>query len=240
MPTVTASPGGSSPLVLVKVTAFVRENLSVRGMRVDAIASGTVEVSTGFRLGTSGLLALDSTSARSFKAAARDANGLWSEFSGGKSFTGTNYSAGATEASIGSGATSDSALQSAGITFPDLSAGSGRMIVRRTMVSKTFTDEVRAARWTGGRAAFHVVLSNLDSDQTSLLHRFWRALNGTRTPFFFDYVDPAKGVRTTAAAARYLVRFRDPALAARLFDVSYSELEFYLIAQQDEPEGGDV
>lgn len=248
MTSISATPGGSTALVDVWVRPLQRANLSIRGHRVDCTYGGTshlgtLAASTGFRLGTHGLLSLDTyATARYFRAAVRDCNGLWSEWSTLQSASPAQYSAGDTpsEVSIGSAAQSDMDLQSSGIQFPDLSAGSGQITTRRTLVSKNFNDEVRSARWSRGRAGFHVVLSNLDAGQTALLYRFWRALNGPKTAFFFDYSDPNTGTRTTAPSTRYVVRFRDISMASRLFDVTYSEMEFYLIQTQDDSEGGDV
>jgi hypothetical protein len=144
------------------------------------------------------------------------------------------------EASIGSGADSDLSISSPGIWFPDLSKGSGRMTVRKTLVSDSFADEARVDRWPRGIAAFDIKLDSLDDQQARLIQRFWRALNGPHRPFFFDFVDPRLGTRTTAESQRYIVRFRDAKRADSIFVGRYSEMQFVLVEMADEPAGGDT
>jgi hypothetical protein len=79
-----------------------------------------------------------------------------------------------------------------------------------------------------------------------MLHRFWRALNGPLTPFLFDWADPTQNPtpslppRLSVPSTRYVVRFRDPTLASKLFAIDRSSMDFVLVEVLDEPEGGDV
>lgn len=239
---VSASQTGSGPLVRVRVLPLGRENIAVRGVRAQCLNGGNVVSDTGFALGKNHLLVCDAVATRGFKAAVRDANGLWSEWAQTSVVLTGNYSAGATEASIGSASTSDDQLQSAGVSFPDLSAGSGKILVRRTIVAKSlaFSDETCTPRWSKGVAAFNVTLANLDDVQARLLRRFFRALNGPQTPFFFDFTPPENGTRLTAPSVRYVVRFRDPKVMDKIFDVTYTETSFYLQELLDDPEGGEI
>lgn len=202
--------------------------------------SGGVKCSTGYQLGTSSLLAV-AGSPGTYRVAVKDQQtGLWSEFASAQSYTPIgNFASGSTEASIGSGATEDQDISSPGIVFPDLSMGSGIMSVRRTYVGASagaWIDEQRSPQWGKSRAAFHVVCKDLDQWQSQLISRFWRCCNGPAKAFFFDYVDPQLGARTTAGAQRYLVRFRDPTLNLKLTDIEYQDLDAVLVEVMSDPE----
>ena len=230
--------GGGAALVMCQVRPFARENCPVRGVWV---RDPSFSVETGFRLGTRQLLS-DAAATHQFQMAVRDGNGVWTEFSSSRSVDLPTYApATGTEASIGSGSTVDLAISSPGIWFPDLSKGSGKMRVRKTLVATgAFADETRLDRWPRGVAAFDVKLDSLCDIQARLLQRFWRALNGPQKPFFFDFVDPRIGTRTTAPSNRYIVRFRDSKRADSIFTGRYSEMQFVLIEMPDEPAGGDT
>jgi hypothetical protein len=235
----------------VSVVPFDRANVGVRGFMVQAMdgnPTGNIVSSTGFRLGTNGLLVQDVNGLRFYRGAVRDDNGLWTEWSQTLPLNQGPYvgGVGAVEGSIGSGAAIDNNIQSPGVEFPDLSTGSGKVSVFRTLVSSGFGDEVRTAAWSRMRAVFHCVFTDLDEWQTGMLHRFWRAINGPGAPFFFDYADPSINPnprlppRLTVPSVRYIVRFRDPSIVSKLFAVDRSQMEFVLIELMDEPEGGDV
>jgi hypothetical protein len=223
----SVSAGGEGALVKASVIPFPRENLSVRSsaIRVSDPASGQMEVWTGPRLRTQHLISLPSMAHREYRAAVKDDNEMWSEWSGPQSFAMPHFSGTLTQnVSIGSGATTDLALEEPAIRFPLLNLGSSKQEIFRTLASEGFYDEVRRSKWSVKRAAFHCVFSDLDEQETLLLHRFYRALNGPLTPFWFDWTDPDTGVES-----RYIVRFRDPTLVDELFVVDRSSMEFTLV-----------
>jgi hypothetical protein len=223
----SVSAGGNGPLVKATVIPFPRENLSVRCTAIQCLdpASGQVLLDTGPRLRTKHLLALDSASSRRYRAAVKDSNDLWSEWSPAQYLSFANLvDAVNNNVSIGSGSSSDLALEEPAVRFPQLNVGSTRQDIFRTVVSESFWDEQRKSRWSVSRAAFTCVFHDLESDETHLLHRFYRALNGPLTPFWFNWIDP-----DTGKEERYIVRFRDPSLADELFTVDRSNMEFTLV-----------
>jgi hypothetical protein len=242
VPSVTATASGSGDLATVSIQANLLGGAPVRGFRIDGLVGSSIKSSTGYRQGLNCLIPF-AGSPTTVRGAARDEFGVWTEWSTATALTvpGT-FTPGSIEGSVGSGAVSDILIQSPGIEFPDLSAGSGRMQIRKTYLSKstTWLDEVRNPQWTRGRAAFHVKFEDLDIGQAELIHRLWRATNGPQIPFFFDYVDPSLGTRLTAGATRYLVRFRDASLTSKIFDVTLSSFEFFLVEVMEDPEGGDL
>lgn len=230
MASIAVSAGGSSPLLNIKVSDLGRAGNALAAVRIDARFSTTVKSSTGVRMGLSHLLALDS-STRDIYAAQRDSSGLWSEwgFFGTQSFT--NYTPGSVEGGILSGLNSDELLTPS-IAFPDLSMGSGRMLVHRTIISKgpDYRSESRRTMYGKSKSVFHCQFQDLDRDQVRCIHTFFRVLGGPAKPFWFDWNDPLNGMQATASSTRYAVRFRDPKLASSLFDVDRSEIQsFYLI-----------
>ena len=218
--------GGSGPLLKSVVMPFPRENLMVRATAVRCVnpSTGAVEVWTGPRLRTRHLMSLDSDAPRMLQAAVKDANSMWSEWSAPQSVTTGAFVKGATDGSIGSGSVDDVSLEEPAVRFPMLSLGSGRQAIHRTVVSEGFYDEQRRSRWQVSRAAFNCVFLDLEEEEILLMHRFYQALNGPLTPFWFDWTDPDTGEET-----RYLVRFRDPALADELFAMERSSMEFTLV-----------
>jgi hypothetical protein len=150
---------------------------------------------------------------------------MWSEWSPAQSLPFGDFSPASTNnVSIGSGANSDLALEEPAVRFPVLNAGSARQDIFRTVVDESFYDEKRQSRWSVKRAAFTCRFTDLDESETLLLHRFYRALNGPLTPFWFDWIDP-----DTGKEERYIVRFRDPRIADELFAVDRSNLEFTVV-----------
>jgi hypothetical protein len=183
-----------------------------------------VLIDTGPRLRTRHLLPLAANATARLRAAAQDDNGLWSEWTVPQTTGTAAFAAGGTEASIGSGSQSDLSLEEPAVRFPLLNLGSSKMQTYRTVVSEGFYDEQRRSRWKQPRVAFTCVLRDLDEEDVLLLHRFYRALNGPLTPFWFDWIDP-----DTGQEQRYIVRFRDASLADELFVVDRSNMEFTLV-----------
>jgi hypothetical protein len=212
--------GGQGPLLKATVTPFPRENLTPRATWVE-LANGRVD--TGPRLRTRHLVSMDDYN-RAVRAAVLDDNGLWSEWSAAQNLSIPKFTYGATNGSIGSGSSSDLSLEEPAVRFPLLNQGSSKLETYRTVVSDGFYDEQRSSRWSQPRVAFTCVLRDLDQQDVLLLHRFYRALNGPLTPFWFDWTDP-----DTGKEERYLVRFRDPSLADDLFLVDRSNMEFTLV-----------
>lgn len=236
---VYAGTGTMVPLAQAVVSPFLREGCAVRGVMVQCLdGSGNLVTSTGYRLGTKQLLTVNGSG--HYVAAVRDGNGCWSEWSSNTAITVSNFVQGSIEASIGSGATTDADISSPGIVFPDLAFGSARMSVHRTLVVDGFLDSTQSSQWPKPRAAFMVKLDNLDADDRTLVHRFWRGLGGPARPFFFDYVEPSDGGRTTGVSRRYTVRFRDQKVSDSLFGGSFTEAQFALIELQECPSGGDT
>lgn len=241
---VTVAAGGSAGLAKLTVFPCPRENCSVRGTWVQGLNNFTdklMVVSTGFRLGERHLLSIHGTGSRTWRAAARDNAGVWSEWSEVVNLNLGAYAPGATECSIGSAATTNAGVQDAGVVFPDLAQGSGRVKAFRTLVAgKAYLDEQRQPAWHRARSVFNCVFDALSAAEAKLIHRFYRTVNGPRGVFHFDWYPPERGTRTTAAGAeRYLVRFRD-ALPEEIFDNHVSQVRFALVEAMDEPEGGDV
>lgn len=217
---------GSGPLARVVVKPFDRENLSVRAsiVQVTGAALGDRGISTGARLRTTHLIAVKNTGSLDYTAAVKDGNGLWSEWSAAVSASVANFSAGATEAGIGSGATDDLGIDEPSVVFPDLNQGSGLVTATRTIVSSGFLEEVRRSKWSKKRAAFNVKLIDLDSEQAELLHRFFRALGGPARPFWFTFTDPK-----TDEEQKYVVRFANPSMASQLFTVALHNVSLNLV-----------
>jgi len=226
--------GGAGALLKATVVPPAVRNLQVDGVMVKVVhpLTGAERLNSGRRLRTAVLLPQDSNQSRYLYAAVRDANGAWSEWSRFQPFNFSGFAAGAAEASIGSGAAAEAQLEEPGVAFPDLALGSGQGWVHRTLVSEGFVDQTARAVWPTRLAVFHVKLDDLDMDQETRLQAFWRAMGGPHKPFVFDYVDPATG-----ASGRYVVRFRDPEVAATLFTTSRSEMSFVLVQVMDQAEG---
>lgn len=223
----TVNVGGTGPLVKATVTPFPREGLAVRTTLIEcrSTSGGAPLISTGPRLRTRHLLALNTTASRSYRAAVKDCNDLWSEWSAPQTLSFGLFAPAATNnVSIGSGAGNDLALEEPAVRFPALNAGSSRQDIFRTVVAESFWDEQRQSRWSVKRAAFTCVFQDLEPQETLLLHRFYKALNGPLTPFWFDWIDPDSG-----REERYIVRFRDPTLADELFTVDRSNMEFTVV-----------
>ncbi|MGE5610463.1 MAG: hypothetical protein ACM359_14530 [Bacillota bacterium] len=223
----TVSVGGNGPLAKATVTPFPRESLSVRATAIQCLdpIGGPALFYTGPRLRTKHLLALDVAMAvRRCRAAVKDCNGMWSEWSAPQDLSFNDFVPGSTNVSIGSGAGDDLALEEPAVRFPAFNVGSSRQDIFRTVVDESFWDEKRQCRWSVKRAAFTCTFSDLDESETLLLHRFYRALNGPLTPFWFDWIDP-----DTGKEERYIVRFRDPSLADELFTVDRSNMEFTVV-----------
>lgn len=197
--------------------------MPVRATTVEASVAGTPVFSTGQRLRTRHLMAVE-TGAHSYRAAAKDHHGMWSEWSDPISFTASAFSAGATQGGIGSGIGEDILTEEPDVVFPDLSMGTGIISINRTIVSGGFLDEVRRSKWTRKRIAWNVVLSDLDENQVALFHRFYTSLNGPLTPFWFEFEDPITG-----EVSRHVVRFREPVLSDELHAVDRSNLTFTLV-----------
>jgi hypothetical protein len=233
----TLSAAGTGSLARAIIKPFTRENLILRStiVQVDDAALGTAGISTGARLHTAHLLALPTTASLSYRAAAKDASGVWSEWSAAKAFACPAFSAGATEASIGSGASSDLSISEPGIAFPDLSQGSGLATTSRTLVSGGFYDQLRRSKSSKTRASFNVLLKDLDAAQCDLLHRFWQGLGGPLKSFYFDFTDPR-----TDEEVRYIVRFAEPSIADQLQAVTYSSLQLRLVEVMSHSEVKEV
>lgn len=232
--TLTASAGGSGPLVRAIVAPFVRENVSARGSIVQCMDSGVAKVSTDARLRMSHLIAPDSTSSRVYRAGAQDTAGLWSEWSSPVTLSASNFSASTLDGSIGSGATTSLEIEEPSVLFPDLSIGSGIVETHRTLVGEGFADELRRSAWEQGLAVFKVLLIDMDDWQAELLRAFYRDLNGPFRPFYFDWQDPTSGIET-----RYVVRFReDPTNDLADIEMSDATLTFVEVAKA--AGGGDV
>jgi hypothetical protein len=224
MAELSASNGGTGRLVEAIVYPQQVENLPARASMVQALLAGDLVFSTDARLRFRHLMSVDTATALDYRAAARDHNGQWTEWSDEISHSAGVYSPGATEASIGSGTSDIVLVEEPDVTFPDLSVGSGLVQVYRTIVSDGFYDEARRNKWVRSRAAFNVVMENLDEDQVARLHRFFEGLNGPLKPFYFDFKDPKTHVTT-----RHVVRFREGVLNDELFDVDRSDINFTLI-----------
>ena len=200
------------------------------------VRDGTVEeISTGVRLRTEHLIAVGTTSSRTYRAAVKDVNDVWTEWSAPITLACANFAADDLVASIGSANALDLYIEEPSLRFPDLSLGSGQMWTHRTLVGGSMFDEQRRDKWSTGRSSFAVTLSELEEEQTTLLHRFFRCLNGPLTPFWFEYTDPNDGI-----TERFVVRFRDPDISTDLFGVSLSNIELQLIELIGASAGGDV
>lgn len=223
----SVSVGGSGPLLKGTVLPFPRENLAVRSTAIRCVNPGTgqVELYTGPRLRTKHLLVPPSTASRQYQAAVKDSNAMWSEWSPVQNAATAHFVGASTNnVSIGSGSADDLSLEEPAVRFPSLNLGSSRHAIYRTVVSEGFYDEVRRVRWRVNRAAFHCIFTDLDEQESLLLHRFYRALNGPLTPFFFDWTDP-----DTKEEQRYTVRFRDPGMADELFGFNDASMDFTLV-----------
>jgi hypothetical protein len=235
--TVTNASAGSGQLLRATVNPFPRENLSLRATMVQVRNAAEEEyMTTGVRLRAKHLIAVNSSVNTKYRAACKDINDVWSEWSQNQNFTLSSFATGDNAVSIGSGQSEDLFIEEPALRFPDLSVGSGQIWTHRTLVAGGVGDEQRRSKWPQGRASFHVVLSELDEDQTALLHRFFRCLNGPLTPFWFEYFDPNDGDRPK----RYVVRFREPDMTTELFGVTISRADFYLIEVVGASTGGPV
>jgi hypothetical protein len=219
------------------VTPFPRENLSVRATYVQVRNNAFEEyMTTGVRLRTEHMVAVNSSLNTRYRAAAKDANDVWSEFSESQSQTLASFATGGSDvASIGSGNNHDLYIEEPSLHFPRLSLGSGQVWTHRTIVGGTLFDEQRRAKWSRPRSSFHVVLSELDGDQAELLHRFFRCLNGPLTPFWFEYTDP-----NTDRTTKHVVRFRNPEISTELFGVTISRIDCHLVELIGASTGGEV
>lgn len=246
MARVTATQSSTAaPLVVCTIVPIGGMNQGVRGSWVQVSHPTTqgLLTATGFRLGTRHLLVSDNRLSWRYKGAVRDQHGVWSELSAPtapKQDPPSPFTPGATEGSIGSGATADWDIQDPGVSFPDPAQGSSKMRVHRTLVGGGFLDEQRLPQWHRPRAAFRITFDLLDPEDAKRLRRLWRAVNGPRDPFFFYWAPPELGTRTTTPSQRFVVRFRDASLGDRLFGTDQTELTLSLIEVQDDPFGGDV
>lgn len=237
MPSLTLSNTTGGQLLKAVITPFPRENLSLRATMLEVRNNaGDPYLNSGVRLRTSHLIAVNSSINTRYRAAVKDVNDVWSEWSQTQNFTLGTFTPGVSPASIGSGQNQDLLIEEPALRFPDLSMGSGQIWTHRTIVGGGISDEQRRSKWTTGRATFHVVLSELDEAQTGLLHRFFRCLNGPLTPFWFEYFDP----NNDDAPRRCVVRFREPDMTTELFGVTLSKAEFYLIELIGASAGGPV
>lgn len=240
---------GDCPLIRATVNPFVKENLSVRAsmVRVNQ-GDGSRRILTNARLRMNHLIALDSTSTRKFQAATKDHNGVWSEWTDQLSGSYSNFSDGASVGSIGSLVGNDFDIEEPGIMFPSLEIGTSRMDVWKTLISEGFTDEERRQMAPDSRAVFSVVLKNVEEeggnsttvDVASIMHRWFKALNGPWKPFYFDFKDPSREDDVIRYEKRYAVRFRDPEFAESLFDATKSTFSFTLVEVMDFHQGGAV
>ncbi len=246
----TVTPGGSAPLLRAVVTPFARENLHCAAtvVRGRLATTGAVVQHTGTRLRSTHLLPLApaatgtgnvTTPDVQWAAAAKDANGNWSEWSRAVAApAATEFKTGGTnQVSVGQGLLggADGLLEEPAVAFPHLSLGSGQGSVGRTLVGEGFYDEVRRRKWTRERSVFHCQFNDLDAGQVAVLHRFFRALNGPYKPFVFHHHDPG-----ATRPGRYVVRFREPEVADELFAVDRSSLGFVLIEVLRNVEGMGV
>lgn len=220
---VAISNAGTGPLTKVLVKPYLRENQHALQTIVRVLSGSSLIGSTGPRTRRQHLLNLPSAAAYSFVVAAKDEYDVWSE-SRTFAFTPSNFIAGSTQASIGSGTTDIELLESPGIAFPDLSVGSGSTQVLRTVIGSGFFDETRRAQMSKSRTAFRVKLHHMDEIQAQLLQRFYSALNGPMSPFYFSWRSP-----TSRNVERYLVRFREPSMADELVTTSLYDASFSLI-----------
>lgn len=230
---------GTGPLARILVAPFVRENVGVRGSVVQCLNSGVVKVSTGARLRNTHLLVPDSTSSRTYRAGSLDVNGLWSEWSPLATVSIANFSAGATDGSIGSGSNAGVNIEEPSVYFPDLSVGSGIVDTFRTVVSDGFYEELRRSEWEEGISVFNIVLIDLDEDQVSLLETFYMALNGSFKPFYFIWTDPLSAVDDENREQRFIVRFRDTP-SSELSRVDRSDVRMTLVEIPTITGGGNV
>lgn len=235
MPVLSAVPNQSDgPLARVSVVPFTRENLSVHGTVVQVRNGTTLVAQTHVRRRTRHLVSVDSTSSRNFRGAVRDSLGNWSEWSADTAFACSNFTSGAIEASVGSGAQNDLSVEEPSVVFPSFAWGSGRSYLYRSVVSDgAFLDESRRAAWPAGVAVFSCRVDLMEDDRRRVFFKFLTQLNGVTKPFLLDYTDPLDG-RTR----RYTVRFTDSRQAAELFASTLNEATFNLTEVQGMGEGG--
>jgi hypothetical protein len=228
--------GSTSPLAVITVVPFAKENAGTLCTAVRADTSGgAYRQRTGTRLRSRHMMNVTTgTTSVPYRAAAKDLNGLWTEWSDPVSLGTTLMVQGTNVVSIGQGyvGTDDTGLQEPGAAFPKLSLGSNQGGVRRTLFTSTFYDEARREMVAVKRAAFKCVFNDVDQQQTQCLHRWFRALNGNWKPFTFDYYDPGIG-----RDFQYVVRFRDPQFTDELFAMDRSRIEFTLIEVSGRIEG---
>jgi hypothetical protein len=229
------SNGGAGPLARAKAVPFLRGGIQPVGTVIKCTSGGAIKVTTGSRLRIANLMVPDSTSSRSYQAGSKCRSGIWSEWSYAVALACANYTAGSAVSTIGSGLDEDIEIEEPAATFPDLSFGTGIIRAYRTLVSGGFVGNSRRPKWAGGRSAFKIVMRLLDSEQSQLLHRWFRALNGAMRPFWFDFEDP-----NTGDEKRYLVRFRDGSIGDQINVVGYSDLQFNLVEEPTATLGGDV
>lgn len=239
--TLTLTNTGTSPLVKLQVQPFVRENLATRAcyVRVDD-GSNVFILSSNARLRMNLLLAVNSTSARRYRAATKDHNDVWSELNDYQSLTFSNFSSGSANRSIGSASSADVEIEEPQVTFPELSIGSGYMYVHRTILDEGFYEESTRSQSADPVMAFTVSLNELDQEQSVLLQRWFKTLNGPFKPFYFDFDDPAREDDVIRAQTRLVVRFENPQMAEQLFGETYSNFSFTLIEQVKTNVGGAV
>jgi hypothetical protein len=234
--TLTVSNAGSGPLVRTTVIPCTKANHPWRCVFVQCeTTAGERRVMTGPRLRSVNLMAVDSTSARDYIAGVKDVHDVWSEWCEPTELTAANYSAGATEASIGSGSTDELERQEPGVLFPDPSLGSTKGGMRRTLSSEGVWDEARRRKWYVTRATFSIDYRSLEEAEARLLHKFFRACKGPLKPFFFDFADGIAEVDR-----RYVVRFRDQELGDSMDTVDRSSMGFNLVELVGAAQGGPV
>jgi hypothetical protein len=228
---ITVTPGGTGKLLKLVVVPFHRANVSPIATTVAGRDADTHFTQwTGTRLRSTHLLSVSpntSVNASGLRAAAKDTNGYWSEWSELYPLpSGSSFSTGINPCSIGQASQdfTDLTLEEPAAAFPLLSLKSGQGRVSRTLVSEDFYAEQRRQKWSSTRNVFHVQFDDLEEDQTLLLQRFYRALNGSWKPFTFDFDEPGADRPT-----QYVVKFRDPDLAADLFIVERSSMSFVLV-----------
>lgn len=235
-PSLSVANGGSGPLMLVRIKPYVRENQHARSFfsRIFTQA-GAARVWSMVKLARDHLLALNAEEQVKVLAGVKDEYGVWSPATTVDEVDATNFTAGAVEASIGSGTKDQRLLEAPSVQFPDVNVGSGFIQVHKTLVGAGFYDETRTMVAARGRWAFRVKLVNLDSYQQQIIQRWAAQLNTAFTPFTFEIHNPMTRVKEP-----YTVRFRDSSVADRLREGNLYDFEFTLIELASYPLGGKL